>query len=84
MSRNKDVLALTRALDLPISTCHHPDGTVELFVHTDPKSLDKSLSSLERGANQALEWAKYAARRRRDDDNNGGMRVRPKNPVLTG
>ena len=84
MPRNTDVFALTCALDLPISICHHPDGTVELFVHTDPKSLDKNLPPLLRAANQALEWAKHNARRRKDDGKDGGVRTRPRNPVLTG
>ncbi len=80
----KDAFALACALDLPISTCHYPNGEVDLFVHTDPKSLDKNLSSLERAGYQALELAKHQARRRKDGDNNGGTRIRPKNPVLTG
>ena len=82
--RMKDTLALLDVLDLSASLSLYPDGRVELFVHTEPKSLDKSLDPLLRSLNQAVELAKYYARRRRDDDDEGGTRVRPKSPVLTG
>lgn len=75
---SKQALELARSLELPISTCHKSDGTAELFVHTDPKSLDESLPPIERSLNQALEMAKHM---RRGDDGEGGCE-RPKSPIL--
>lgn len=72
---------LADALGLPASILHYPDGTTEMFVHTDARALDKSLSPLERSLYQALEFAKHHKRRRGGSDKGGGTHARPKEPV---
>ena len=61
----KNAGKLVDALDLPITVSYKSDGEVELFVHTDPRSLDPSLSSLERSCAQALELHEHYMRKQK-------------------